>query len=125
MSTSHVHVRWDDADTSALVPGITAATLAGTRLSATRFVLDPGADVPEHSHDSEEFGHVVRGGLELRCEGVTTTLREGDAFVVPGGVPHAARALDAGCELLECYTPPRVPAAPAAPSSPASTGDTP
>jgi quercetin dioxygenase-like cupin family protein len=125
MSTSHVHVRWDDADASALVPGITAATLAGTRLSATRFVLDPGADVPEHSHESEEFGHVVRGGLELRCEGVTTTLRAGDAFVIPGGVPHAARALDAGCELVECYTPPRVPTAPAEPPSPASTGDTP
>jgi quercetin dioxygenase-like cupin family protein len=122
MSTSHVTVRWDDADSSALVPGITAATLVGTRLSATRFVLEPGADVPEHSHESEEFGHVVRGGLELRCEGVTTTLRAGDAFVVRGGIPHAARAHDDGCELIECYTPPRVPAPPAPPSS---TGDTP
>jgi quercetin dioxygenase-like cupin family protein len=122
MTTSHVSVRWDDADPSALVPGITAATLVGTRLSATRFVLEPGADVPEHSHGSEEFGHVVRGGLELRCEGVTTTLRAGDAFVVPGGIPHAARAHDDGCEHIECYTPPRVPAPPAPPSS---TGDTP
>jgi quercetin dioxygenase-like cupin family protein len=122
MATGHVHVRWDDVATARLTPSIAAATLTGTRLSATRYLLDAGADVPEHAHDSEEFGHVVRGGLELRCEGVTSTLRAGDAFVVPGGVPHAARALDDGCELLECYAPPRVPAAP---TSTPSERDTP
>lgn len=112
MATGHVHVRWDDVATTRLAPGIAAATLTGTRLSATRYVLDPAADVPEHVHDSEEFGHVVRGGLDLLCESVTTTLRAGDAFVVPGGTPHAARAHGDGCELVECYTPPRVPTAP-------------
>jgi quercetin dioxygenase-like cupin family protein len=104
--------RWDDLETSALTKGISAAVVVGERLSAARYLLDPGADVAEHSHDNEEFGHVVRGAIELRCNGVTTIVREGDGFVVPAGTPHSARALDEGCQLLECYAPPRVPQSP-------------
>jgi D-arabinonate dehydratase len=88
-------------------PGIAAAGAAGERLSAARYVLDPGAVVPEHHHPEEEFGQIVRGGLELGVSGATHVLAAGEAFMIPGGVPHAARALEAGCELLECYAPPR------------------
>lgn len=109
--TAGPHVRWDALETTSPLAGISASVVVGERLSAARYVLEPHADVPEHAHDNEEFGQVMRGSLELRCDGTTTTLREGEAFVVPAGVPHAARALADGCDLLECYAPPRVPGA--------------
>jgi quercetin dioxygenase-like cupin family protein len=102
-------IRW--AFAPAPLPGIAAAGAGGEQLSAARYVLEPGARVPEHQHASEEFGHVLAGGLELHVADVAYVLGEGEAFVIPGGMPHAARALETGCELLECYAPPRAPLA--------------
>lgn len=97
-------IRWAASPAPA---GIAASAAAGERLSAARYVLDPGAVVPEHRHPEEEFGQVVKGRLELGVGGAVHVLDAGEAFVIPGGVPHGARALDAGCELLECYAPAR------------------
>jgi quercetin dioxygenase-like cupin family protein len=98
-------IAWDAAPGP--VPGVTAATVAGARLSAARYTLDPGAVVPPHAHASEEFGIVLRGTLELRHADGTDVLRAGEAFLLPGGAEHGARAGDDGCELVECYAPPR------------------
>ena len=55
---------------------------------------------------------MLSGSLELRWADQVAVLGAGEAFVVPAGVPHGARALDAGCELLECYAPPATPPVP-------------
>jgi quercetin dioxygenase-like cupin family protein len=89
------------------VPGITAAAVAGAQLSAARYTLEPGAEVPLHAHHNEEFGVVLRGTLELREPGATVVLGAGEAFLLPGGAEHGARAGADGCELIECYAPPR------------------
>jgi hypothetical protein len=34
----------------------------------------------------------------------------GDTFVITGDVQHTAVALESGCTLIECYSPPRIPA---------------
>jgi quercetin dioxygenase-like cupin family protein len=100
-------IRWSALAAPGPVEGVTAAMTHGARLSAALYRLDPGAVVPEHAHDNEEFGQVIRGTLELRCPDSAIVLGEGDAFLLPGGVPHGARAGAEGCELLECYAPPR------------------
>ena len=42
-----------------------------------------------HSHDTEdELFFILRGSLRIEMEKETVELREGDAFVVPKGVPH-------------------------------------
>ena len=89
------------------VEGVTAATAHGARLTAALYSLAPGVVVPEHNHENEEFGHVISGSLELRHAGEVHVLGPGEAFLVAGSVPHGARAGDDGCELLECYAPPR------------------
>lgn len=106
-------IHWTLLEAPGPVPGITAATAQGAQLSAALFTLAPGAVVPEHSHDNEEFGQVIAGSLELRSDGGSASLEAGQAFLLPGGVPHAAVAGPQGCRLLECYAPPRTPAAPA------------
>jgi len=102
-------LRWADRDHRKALPGISASVALGEHLSAARFLLEPAALVPEHTHDNEEFGQVICGSLELTTDGRTVTLNAGDGFLLPAGVRHGARAGDEGCELLECYAPPRDP----------------
>ena len=106
-------LRWPALDRAALLPGITATVAQGEQLSAVLYSLAAGAAVPAHAHESEEFGQVLAGSLELDVAGRTTVLTAGEGFLIPGAVPHAARAGDDGCELLECYAPPRTPVPPA------------
>jgi quercetin dioxygenase-like cupin family protein len=91
------------------VPGITAASASGAQLSASLYTLEAGAEVPLHTHANEEFGLVLRGALELLGEDGPVVLGPGEAFLLAGGVEHGARAGAEGCELVECYAPPRVP----------------
>lgn len=46
---------------------------------------------PEHSH-GKEWGIVLEGETELTIEGETKVYRKGDAFFIPAGVKHSARA---------------------------------
>lgn len=112
MDTADPTLRWRELNSTALLPGITVALAHGKRLTAALYSLDPGADVPEHSHDNEEFGQVLAGSLELTAGGQARTLAAGDGFLLPGGTPHSALAGPDGCQLLECYAPPRLPVPP-------------
>lgn len=109
MNESTGILRWSDLDPAHPLPGISAVVGTGKRLSAAMFHLAPEAVVPEHSHDNEEFGQVIRGSLELTWGEETAVLVAGEAFLLPAGVVHRARAGADGCELLECYAPPRNP----------------
>lgn len=111
MPSSDPRIDWPALRGPGPIDGVQAATTHGAKLTATLYSLEPGVVVPEHSHFNEEFGQVIRGSLELRHSGETHVLGAGDAFLVAGDVPHGARAGTDGCELLECYAPPRGPAA--------------
>ncbi|HTU74965.1 MAG TPA: cupin domain-containing protein [Trebonia sp.] len=51
--------------------------------------LAPGEYVTEHLHPySEEFLHVVQGGLEMTLDGEPVALGRGDSLLVPIGVRH-------------------------------------
>lgn len=103
---------WSDLPVHAPMPGIQGSVRRGADLSAALFRLTAGAVVPRHQHVNEEFGQVLGGSLELEVDGSRRQLGVGDAFLIPGDVPHAAVAGPEGCELLECYSPPRNPFVP-------------
>lgn len=105
-------LEWGSLPGEPLLDGITATSALGEQLSATRFTLDAGAVVPEHAHAAEEFGHVLSGSLRLTVGGDTWTVGPGESFLIRGGVPHSAVAQEHGCDLLECYSPPRSPTPP-------------
>jgi len=106
-------IQWDALTEYAPMPGITGSVRLGQELSAAVFHLEPGAVVPRHHHVNEEFGQVLSGSLELDVDGEISRLPAGAGFLVPGEVPHAAVAGPDGCDLLECYAPPRNPFVPA------------
>lgn len=100
---------WDELTQHAPIPGISGSVRTGAELSAAIFRLEPAAVVPLHHHVNEEFGQVISGSLELRVDDEVSVLEVGEAFLIPGNVPHAAVAGPDGCVLLECYAPPRNP----------------
>ena len=51
--------------------------------------IEPGAPIARHTHPGVVSGYVIEGGTELAIDGVgTATLKAGDGYQVPTGVPH-------------------------------------
>ena len=48
------------------------------------------AEVAEHSHEAQ-WGVVLKGIIDLVIGGKEHTLRRGDRYFIPEGVPHSAR----------------------------------
>lgn len=65
-----------------------------------------GTELPEHSHPHEQIAQVVDGELELTIDGELHVLRSGDAAVIPGDVPHSAKAVTI-CRVIDTFHPVR------------------
>jgi quercetin dioxygenase-like cupin family protein len=69
--------------------------------------LAPNALLPEHSHPHEQLGVVLRGELQMLFAGAPHVLKEMDAYTLPGGVVHEARAGAQGALVLDVFQPVR------------------
>ena len=56
------------------------------------FELDAGAVVPEHSHENEQLGIVLRGTLNLRVGDEERVLGAGGTYRILSNTPHHAEA---------------------------------
>ena len=90
-----------------LVAGVTARIASGEKLMFSLVTLEPGAVVPTHSHPHEQMGMMVSGTMELTVAGETRLLSGNEMYLVPGGVPHAAKAGPGGAVALDAFSPPR------------------
>ena len=57
-----------------------------------------------HSHPHEQIVYVVSGCLRVVAGGETFEVRQGDSFVVRGGVEHQASALEPSV-VIDVFTP--------------------
>ena len=96
-----------DLSPKTLAPGVTARIVSGERLMFSLVTLEPGAVVPTHSHPHEQVGMMVSGTMEFTIAGETRTLSGNEMYLVPGGVPHAAKAGPGGAVALDAFAPPR------------------
>jgi quercetin dioxygenase-like cupin family protein len=53
------------------------------------------------------MGMMVSGTMELTVAGETRLLSGNEMYLVPGGVPHAAKAGPGGAVALDAFAPPR------------------
>jgi len=90
-----------------LAPGVTAKIASGEKLMFSLVTLAPGAAVPTHSHPHEQMGMLVSGTMEFTIAGETRLFSENEMYLVPGGVPHAAKAGPGGAVALDAFAPPR------------------
>ena len=81
---------------------------AGEQMSVQHFRIEPGADVPEHTHPHEQAGYITQGTVTFYIDGVERTVDEGDSYVIPGDEPHAAvNESDGIVEGVDIFSPPR------------------
>jgi len=88
-------------------PGVLARAVEGGNLSFALVELEPDVAVGEHSHPNEQAGFIVEGTFTFTIGGETRTLKPGDTYVIPGGVPHSAQAGPEGTIAVDIFTPPR------------------
>ena len=90
-----------------LAPGVTAKIASGEKLMFSLVTLAPAAVVPTHTHHHEQMGMLVSGTMEFTIAGETRLLSGNEMYLVPGGVPHAAKAGPGGALALDAFSPPR------------------
>jgi len=90
-----------------LAPGVTAKIASGEKMMLSLVTLAPDAVVPTHSHPHEQMGMMVSGTMELTIAGETRVFSGNELFLVPGGIPHAAKGGPGGAVALEAFSPPR------------------
>ena len=87
--------------------GVTAQAVEGERTTLAVVDLEPGSTVPEHRHENEQLGILLRGSMRFRIDGETRDLAAGDTWRILGDVPHSVTAGPEGALAVECFTPAR------------------
>ena len=90
-----------------MAPGVNLRTMWGDKIMMSLVEIAPGAVVPSHTHPHEQAGMVVQGEFEFTIGGETRTLKQGDAYVIPGGVEHGVVGSSGWSLALDIFSPPR------------------
>lgn len=100
----------EDGDFVEAVDGVDLTVgAAGEETSVQHFEIQPGAEVPEHSHHHEQAGLITQGELTFVLEdGERVTVGPGESYVLVGDESHAA--VNEGDEVvkgIDVFAPPR------------------
>lgn len=90
-----------------IAPGARIQPLWGDKVMMVYITLEPGAEVPLHTHPHEQAGMCLEGEFELMIDGEARMVKEGDAYLVPSGVEHRAVATAGKARALDIFAPPR------------------
>lgn len=75
-------------------------------LMLVEFRFEKGGVGALHSHPHVQTSYVAEGTFEVTIDGVTRTISAGGGYIVPSGLVHGVKALDAG-RLIDTFTPRR------------------
>ena len=100
-------VDWNKVPVIELGPGVRIRAPHGERIMISLVEIDAGAVVPAHQHPHEQAGMVLEGKMELTIGDESRVLSKGEAYVIPGGTPHAARSVGGPCRALDIFSPVR------------------
>ena len=87
--------------------GIAGRVVHGERITLGAIELDPDVTLPEHSHEQEQLGIVLRGSLRFRIGDETRELGPGETWAIPANVPHEVQAGPEGAVVIDVFAPPR------------------
>ncbi len=90
-----------------LAPGVHLRTMWGEKVMLSIVEIAANSEVPMHSHPHEQAGMVLEGEFDFAIGGVTSRVKKGDTYIIPGGVEHAVYAGDAPAIALDIFSPPR------------------
>lgn len=84
---------------------VVARVVNGERMTLAVVDLEPNTAVPEHHHENEQLGLVLRGSVSFTIGGSKRDLRVGDTYVIPSHVPHHVVAGPEGCTVVDVFAP--------------------
>lgn len=87
--------------------GVVARAVNGERVSLAVVELEPGSVVPEHSHESEQLGIVLRGSLTFRADTEVRELGPGGTWRIPSNTPHEVQTGPDGAVVIDVFSPVR------------------
>ena len=70
----------------------------------TEFLLDQNAVLPEHSHQHEQTGYLVKGKIKLFIGDSQKELKPGDSWNIPSNVRHKAEIIEDSV-AIEVFSP--------------------
>ncbi|USZ67316.1 cupin domain-containing protein [Halorussus salilacus] len=99
----------EGVESTEAVEGVHLSLLAGgEEMNVQHFSIEPGAEVPEHSHHHEQTGYITGGTLTFLVDGEEFEVGEGDSYVLEGDEPHAAENRgDVPVTGIDVFSPPR------------------
>ena len=91
----------------AIWQGATARAVHGERLTMAVVDLEPDQEVPEHHHDNEQLGVVLKGHVTMVIAGASRRLGVGDTYVITSNVVHSASTGPDGGTVVDVFSPVR------------------
>lgn len=86
---------------------VRARRVQGERLTLAVVELAPNALVPEHRHENEQLGMVIRGSVTFRIEDETRELGPGGTWRILSNRAHEVSAGPDGAVVLDVFSPVR------------------
>jgi len=87
--------------------GVTVQAVQGERTTLAIVDLEPGATVPEHRHDNEQLGILIRGSMRFRIGEETREFGPGATWRITSDTPHEVTAGPDGALAVESFAPAR------------------
>ena len=97
--------RLSDVRPYAIWDGATARVVNGDRMTLASVDLGPNVAVPEHHHENEQLGFVIRGSVRFTIADESRDLVAGDTYAIPSHVPHHVVAGPEGCTVVDVFAP--------------------
>ncbi|QLH80312.1 cupin domain-containing protein [Halosimplex pelagicum] len=96
-------------ETVEVADGVHLTQLAvGERTSMQHVHIEPGAVVPEHSHEHEQVGYITSGSGVFVVDGEEFPVSSGDSYHLASGEPHSVEATgDEPLDGIDVFAPPR------------------
>ena len=87
--------------------GVVARSVDGDRVGLAVVELEPSTVVPEHSHENEQLGIVLRGSVSFRVGDEVRDLEAGGTWRIPPNVPHEVHSGPEGAVVIDVFAPVR------------------
>ena len=87
--------------------GAVARAVNGERAMLAVIDLDPETEIPEHHHENEQIGLVLKGHVTMVIGGEAREFGAGGAYVIPSNVPHSATTASDGATVIDMFAPVR------------------
>jgi quercetin dioxygenase-like cupin family protein len=87
--------------------GVAGWSVEGARVTLALIELEPDSVVPEHAHENEQIGILLRGSITFRIGDEERELGVGGTWRIPPQTPHDVRTGPDGATVAEAFAPAR------------------